>query len=32
MADTGLSDSAAEVALDGPEELGGGIYRYERYR
>ena len=32
MADTGLSDSAAEVALDGPENRGGGKYRYERYR
>ena len=32
MADTGLSDSAAEVALDGPESRGGGKYRYERYR
>ena len=32
MADTGLSDSAAEVALDGPENRGGGKYRYERSR
>jgi ADP-ribose pyrophosphatase len=32
MVDTGLSDSAAEVALDGPENLGRGKYRYERYR
>ncbi len=32
MADTGLSDFAAEVALDGPENRGGGKYRYERYR
>jgi ADP-ribose pyrophosphatase len=32
MTDTGLSDSAAEVALDGPENRGGGKYRYERYR
>jgi ADP-ribose pyrophosphatase len=32
MSDTGLSDSAADVALDGPENRGGGKYRYERYR
>ena len=32
MSDTGLSDSAADVALDGPEDRGGGKYRYERYR
>lgn len=32
MTDTGLSDSAADVALDGPEDRGGGKYRYERYR
>jgi ADP-ribose pyrophosphatase len=32
MTDPGLSDSAADVALDGPEDRGGGKYRYERYR
>jgi ADP-ribose pyrophosphatase len=32
MADTDLSDAPAEVALDGPENRGGGKYRYERYR
>ena len=32
MTDHGLSDSAADVALDGPEDRGGGKYRYERYR
>ena len=32
MVDPGLSDSAADVALDGPEDRGGGKYRYERYR
>jgi ADP-ribose pyrophosphatase len=32
MSDTDLSDSAAEVELTGPENRGGGIYRYERYR
>ena len=32
MADPDLSDSAVEVALDGPENRGGGNYRYERYR
>jgi ADP-ribose diphosphatase len=32
MTDPGLFDSAADVALDGPEDRGGGKYRYERYR
>ena len=32
MADDDLSDHAVEVALTGPEDRGGGIYRYERYR
>jgi ADP-ribose pyrophosphatase len=32
MTDPGLSDSPADVALDGPEDRGGGKYRYERYR
>lgn len=32
MTDPGLSDSATDVALDGPEDRGGGKYRYERYR
>jgi ADP-ribose pyrophosphatase len=32
MTDPGLSDSAADVALDGPEDRGGGKYRYQRYR
>ncbi len=32
MVDPGLSDSAADVALDGPDDRGGGKYRYERYR
>ncbi len=32
MADRKLADGAAEVALDGPENRGGGFYRYERYR
>jgi ADP-ribose diphosphatase len=32
MSDTDLSDSAVEVGLTGPENRGGGIYRYERYR
>ena len=32
MADTDLSDAAADVALDGPEDRGGGKYRYQRYR
>jgi ADP-ribose pyrophosphatase len=32
MADTDLSDAAAEVEFTGPEDRGGGFYRYERYR
>jgi ADP-ribose pyrophosphatase len=32
MSDADLSDKAVEVELTGPENLGGGIYRYERYR
>jgi hypothetical protein len=32
MSDSDLSDSAVEVELTGPENRGGGIYRYERYR
>jgi ADP-ribose diphosphatase len=32
MSDPGLSDSPADVALDGPEDRGGGKYRYQRYR
>lgn len=32
MSNPGLSDSAADVALDGPEDRGGGKYRYQRYR
>jgi len=31
MSDSDLSDSAVEVELMGPENRGGGIYRYERY-
>ena len=31
MSDPDLSDSAVEVELTGPENRGGGIYRYERY-
>src|ERR1700709_164330 len=31
MAGGDLSDHAVEVALTGPEDRGGGIYRYERY-
>jgi ADP-ribose pyrophosphatase len=31
MADDDLSDHAVEVALTGPEDRGGGTYRYERY-
>jgi ADP-ribose pyrophosphatase len=31
MADRDLSDAAADVTLTGPENRGGGIYRYERY-
>jgi ADP-ribose pyrophosphatase len=32
MTDAGPTDSAADVALEGPEDRGGGKYRYERYR
>jgi ADP-ribose pyrophosphatase len=32
MGDTEFSDAAAQVALGRPENRGGGIYRYERYR
>jgi len=32
MSDSDLSDSVVEVELTGPENRGGGIYRYERYR
>jgi ADP-ribose pyrophosphatase len=32
MSDADLSDQAVEVELTGPDNLGGGIYRYERYR
>jgi ADP-ribose pyrophosphatase len=32
MADSDLSDAAVEVELSAPENRGGGIYRYERYR
>ncbi len=32
MADRELSDSAVQVVLSSPENRGGGIYRYERYR
>ena len=32
MADRELSDSAVQVVLSGPEDRGGGFYRYERYR
>jgi ADP-ribose pyrophosphatase len=31
MSNSDLSDSAVEVELTGPENRGGGIYRYERY-
>jgi ADP-ribose pyrophosphatase len=31
MSEIDLSDSAVEVELTGPENRGGGIYRYERY-
>ena len=31
MSDSDLSDSAVEVELTGPENRGGGFYRYERY-
>ena len=32
MGDSRLSDAAVEIALSAPEDRGGGIYRYERYR
>jgi ADP-ribose pyrophosphatase len=32
MADPDLRDGSVEVALTGPQDRGGGIYRYERYR
>ena len=32
MDDPDLSDTAVEVGLSGPENRGGGIYGYERYR
>lgn len=32
MSDLDLSDASVEVELKGPENRGGGIYRYERYR
>jgi ADP-ribose pyrophosphatase len=32
MADGDLRDGAAAATLSGPEDRGGGIYRYERYR
>ena len=32
MADSRLTDAAAQAALSSPENRGGGIYRYERYR
>ena len=32
MDDADLSDAAVEVELTGPENRGGGFYRYERYR
>jgi ADP-ribose pyrophosphatase len=31
MSDPDLSDAAVEVELTGPENRGGGFYRYERY-
>ena len=31
MSEPDLSDAAVEVELTGPENRGGGIYRYERY-
>ena len=31
MSDSDLSDAAVEVELTGPENRGGGIYRYERH-
>jgi ADP-ribose pyrophosphatase len=32
MSDSDLSDAPVEVELSGPKNLGGGFYRYERYR
>ena len=32
MSDSDLSDAAVEIELLGPENRGGGFYRYERYR
>jgi ADP-ribose pyrophosphatase len=32
MDDSDLSDAAVDVELSGPEDRGGGFYRYERYR
>ena len=32
MSDSDLSDAAVEVELAGPENRGGGFFRYERYR
>jgi ADP-ribose pyrophosphatase len=32
MGDSPLTDAVAQVALSSPENRGGGIYRYERYR
>ncbi len=32
MDDSDLSDAAVEVDLTGPDNRGGGFYRYERYR
>jgi ADP-ribose pyrophosphatase len=32
MGDSDLSDSAVEVELTGPENRGGGFFRYDRYR
>ena len=32
MDDSDLSDAAVEVELTGPENRGGGFFRYERYR
>ena len=31
MSDSELSDAAVEVVLTGPEDRGGGLYRYQRY-
>lgn len=31
MSDPNLSDAQAEVALTGPEDRGGGLYRYQCY-